>query len=755
MILFAGPIIDDYKVRSIAGEKMSKPPEAGKILLRSVFKLLSQIILDSGRPYWTEERLRETPVGQLRYKLFLTSFLILFFELACIRWIPATVRLMGYFMNFVLLAAFLGIGVGILSGRHRRLWLPSFPLMFFLLVTTVATGRVELKLTSLDVLYFGGESAVQPERVYLLPIIFVLVALSFAPLARSLGNLLTARPPLEAYAIDIGGSLAGIAAFFVMSLYGMPPLVWFGLAAAAYLLLSQIKELPLAIPLMIGSLFAIYQVSIGSIWSPYYRISILPSDQGGYVINVNNTQHQATLPYQKKETFYFRVYDLFPEVTFERVLVLGAGTGSDVMIALANGAEKVDAVEIDPLIKQLGFSLNPDRPYDDQRVKVFVEDGRTFLRNTMDQYDLIVYALPDSLTLTSAYSSLRLESFLLTADSLSEARRHLSPDGLVVLYNYYRQPWLIYKLAGMVESAFGAAPFVTTYGDTGKAAVLIAGPGLNKLPKAVNHDYREDGLTLLSGRGYFLPVVGQGYMGSDPALPHATDDWPFVYLPERTIPKIYLAALGMVLLVGLLMLRIVAPRSTLRRFDWHFFFLGAAFMLLETRSLVTFSLLFGSTWMVNSLVFFAILSSVLLAILFNARFKFRRTWPLYLLLFGVLCLNYFLPLKTLLNINSPGLRYTLASLITFLPIFLANIIFSRSFRDTEMADIAFGSNLLGAMVGGVCEYIALASGYQFLLLVVIFFYVVAYYFWRKVTGISTAHELTAAQGENLNKPELG
>ena len=155
-------------------------------------------------------------------------------------------------------------------------------------------------------------------------------------------------------------------------------------------------------------------------------------------------------------------------------------------------------------------------------------------------------------------------------------------------------------------------------------------------------------------------------------------------------------------------------------------------MLLETRSLVTFSLLFGSTWMVNSLVFFAILSSVLLAILFNSRFKIRVVWPLYALLFSMLVLNYFLPQPILLGIADPLLRYTLASLLTFAPIFLANIVFSHSFRDTETADMAFGANLLGAMVGGVCEYVALASGYQSLLLLVILFYVVAYFFGRRL-----------------------
>src|SRR5436309_7516068 len=110
----------------------------------------------------------------------------------------------------------------------------------------------------------------------------------------------------------------------------------------------------------------------------------------------------------------------------------------------------------------------------------------------------------------------------------------------------------------------------------------------------------------------------------------------------------------------------LAPRKVLRRFDWHMFFLGMAFMLLEVKSLTTFSLLFGSTWLVNSLVFFAILSSVLLAILANRFFQFKRISVFYLLLFGVLLLNILLSPDALL-LSNPLLRYLLASVLAFTP----------------------------------------------------------------------------------------
>jgi spermidine synthase len=691
--------------------------------LRDLLARLAIIVLDTDA---TTEQAQKSP-RQLRWQLFLTSFVILYFELICIRWIPAYVRYMGYFTNFILLASFLGIGVGILFGQRKRLVMPKFPLLLFLLILIVAVAKFEFRIQSTQVLYYGaGEHAAGTENWVVLPVIFTMVTLTFVQLARPLGYLLTALPPLQAYATDILGSLAGTAAFFLISYFSLPPLVWFLALVLALLLLLPRQEALFALPFLLGALIVTFRLGLNSYWSPYYRIQVYPSQSGGYIVNVNSINHQEMTTYLNKETFYFRVYDLFKDRVFANVLVVGAGTGSDVSIALRNGAQHVDAVEIDPVIYQLGKERNPDQPYDDPKVKIYIDDGRAFLQNSQARYDLIVFALPDSLTLTSGFANLRLESFLLTTDAFKSAADHLNKNGILVLYNYYRQDWLVSKLASMLNAAFDQPPYVTTYGAWGRAAVLMVGSSLQDLDASLNVAYVESPDLPNTGSGLLLPMIGQGRMAPDDGQALATDDWPFVYMPKPTIPTVYLSALGVVLLIALGLLLTAVPGSILRRFEWHFFFLGAAFILLETRSLVTFALLFGTTWMVNSLVFFAILCSVLLAVLFNSRFKIKRIWPLYASLFGFLTLNFFLPQQTLLGIQVPALRYTLASLLTFTPIFLANVVFSHSFRDSQAADLAFGSNLLGAMLGGVLEYLALAFGYQFLLLPVMAFYGMAF-----------------------------
>ena len=658
-----------------------------------------------------------------RARIFLLSFAMLFFELLCIRWIPSYVRYLSYFNNFILLASFLGIGLGMLAARHKRFWFPPFPLMLLVLVIIVAVNRFDLSFNSTSVLYYGAGEAqsARAENFLVLPIIFGLVTVCFIPLSLAFGRLFTQVQPLTAYTFDIIGSLVGIACFSAMSYFSFPPVVWFAILALPVLLLSARQTVLSAAAVLLASLVIAWQLQLGAYWSPYYKILLRPAVPSGYIVDVNNAGgHQSMIPWQFKEPFYRRLYEIFPGSSFHHALILGAGSGSDVSTALAYGVRSITAVEIDPTIQELGALYNPDQPYSDPRVKVVINDGRNYLQNTTERYDLIIFALPDSLTLTSSNTSLRLESFLLTQESIEAARARLTSDGLVVFYNYYREQWLVEKLANMAGHAFNQEPLVSTYGGWGRAAVLMVGPRLKELEPGEFGPYSEQDPAPGDRR---LRVIGEGYFPLTGRTP-ATDDWPFLYLPERSFPRLYIAGLGMVALFALGGTLTLAPRRALRRFDWHMFFLGAAFMLLEVKSLTTFALLFGSTWLVNSLVFFAILSSVLLAVLVNSRLKVRRISPFYLLLFGVLVVNLLLPPETLL-LGNPLLRYLLASALAFAPVFIANIIFANSFRDSQDADIAFASNLLGIMVGGGLEYFSMLIGYRLLLLPVIAFYACA------------------------------
>jgi hypothetical protein len=153
--------------------------------------------------------------------------------------------------------------------------------------------------------------------------------------------------------------------------------------------------------------------------------------------------------------------------------------------------------------------------------------------------------------------------------------------------------------------------------------------------------------------------------------------------------------------------------------------MGAAFLLLETKSVVQFALWFGTTWMVNALVFAGVLVSVLAAIELARRIKLPRSLVLYGALLLALMVAWSIPVHALLELPT-ALRWVSATAITFSPIFLANLIFAQRFAATSSATAAFGANLLGAMFGGLLEYGALLVGYRALIVLVGLIYLVAF-----------------------------
>lgn len=674
-------------------------------------------------------------------RLFLTATSLLFVELLLIRWIPANVIYVGYFRNFLLMASFLGIGLGILWGRDpNRVRLSPFGPLLLGLVLLVTQFRVSIELTSPGEIFFGlSESKGADINFFVLPGLVLIATVIMAGLAVPLGGLLRSMPPLKAYSVDIAGSMTGIALFTALSASGTPPLVWFGVVAVLASLLGLGVGLTRASVVTAGSLAAVLVIvalrtPAGQVWSPYYRID--QYDSGGVgAINVNGIPHQAMWPVDElTDPFYEQVYRWFPERTFDRVLIVGAGSGTDVAVALKHGAQQVDAVEIDQRIQEIGVRDHPNRPYDDPRVTRIVDDGRAYLQRATDQYDLVIFALPDSLTLVSTSANLRLESFLFTTEAFADVRKRLAPEGIFVMYNFYREAWLPQRMAGMLDESFDSSPIVRLHPNNA-AATLAAGPLV-------------DGLAGRPPPGDRVDVVDLA--GAPPA---ATDDWPFLYLKDRFIAPYYGLAIAIIIGVAVLLVGRAAQRSgtSIRQFSPHFFVLGIAFLLLETKSIATFSLLFGTTWVVNSLVFFAVLASVLAAILVNQRIHFRDPRLLYAGLFGSLALAILLPPDSLL-IEPASVRYVIASALAFAPIFFANLVFSYSFRDTKTADMAFASNLLGAVVGGAVEYVALISGYSWLLILVAGLYLLA---WALASGVRLLADVHLTQrGGSLPQVEV-
>jgi len=656
-------------------------------------------------------------------KLFSMGFLTLFLELALIRYLAGNIWNLGYFPNLVLIATFMGMGLGFVlheRARGRASTALMHVALLLLLGLVVFVHFFHPTVPGFDNwggniggdLYFTSTPKESVEQTALPFVVCLLgIAAIFACLSQRTAKLFRRFPPLTAYTLDIAGSCTGIALFMLVSALRVPAWMWFALfvlvllgplpggAKTRFLPLIPGLALVLLVRQQDGILLgkAWYAGELESIWSPYQRLQFMGDGLGIYA---NGVAHQRIFPRDRLlSDFYQAVHDkrrADGRPPYRDVLVLGAGSGNDVASALLNGAEHVDAVEIDPGIAELGKRHNPNRPYADPRVRLVIDDGRAFMSRTTRHYDLIVFALTDSLVKVSSMSQLRLENYLFTVDSVRRAGALLAPGGDLVFYNFYRRPWLREKIEAMVRAATGLElRLVYQWYDF---CVLRA--RLGEAPRAAATP-------------------------SKLALP--TDDWPFLYLERRGIPVAYRYGMaGMVLFIALV--TAVVHRTT-RKDPRHaergmlatnlaFLAMGLAFLLLETKSVIQFSLLFGTTWKNSSLVFLAVLLSVLAANVVAARARKLSFTVVGALLVASCLLGYVVPLAALLGIENAALRFVAASLLTFTPVFFANLVFSVTFRDQSLPEHLFGWNLIGATLGGVVEYVGMQFGYRFLGLVV-------------------------------------
>lgn len=661
-------------------------------------------------------------------KIFLTSFLVLFLEVALIRWMPAYIRLLAYFSNFILLASFLGIGVGCLLAPSRMRLFTWFPLIQAAVIAMVYFFRLEVAVSTTGSIYFSSgtaEQVVVVESTMLLPLIFVIVAALFASLAQRMGKEMATLPPLIGYTLNLLGSLAGVGLFALISWLQLSPTWWFAVGFAAAIPLMLIPEpgpaasaprglgLLANIALLAAALCCVHLLARGSLWSPYYKIT-LGREGADMVVEVNNVFHQSMAPVDHKEYFYQWPYMVFGD-SFRNVLVLGAGSGTDVAAALRHGATHVDAVEIDPVIVQLGREHHPDHPYSDPRVTVVTDDARHFLRTTTKKYDLVVFALIDSLTMQSSFSGVRLESYMFTEQSFRAVRNLLEPNGLLVVYNYFREPWLVDRLSNISAAAFEQEPRVHVHEARAYLGVLMAGPRLSTLTTAPVIPER-------------VTAYGQSHAPSparmharDAEIEPATDDWPFLYLRDRHIPRHYLAALGLILAVSIVVVLLVV-RGQAGKWSWGFFLLGAGFMLLETKSIIQFALLWGSTWVVTSLAIASVLSMALIANYAVSRVEIIRPWLVGGVLLALLALNFFIPVGTI-TFESRAVESLFYAMLMFSPILCAGLLFGSAIKRSTSLARDYGTNLLGAMFGGVSEYLSLVTGFGALLLVIALCYV--------------------------------
>ena len=512
--------------------------------------------------------------------LVLISFLGLFYELAFIRWLPANVLSLAYFSNIVLISCFLGFGLGCLLSPRKSIF-DCFPVSLLLITAAfmyfhrleviTPTGGNEWIWSG-----YRGNKLYRPELqlgvVPVLVIVFILNALLFVPIGQMMGQLMDRFSPIKAYSLNILGSLLGVAGFFLVSCIGgwlNSPASWFGIAGLGSLWFFRKKRAWLisavvcvaAVCAMVG-----YRART-EIWSPYYSMQLRAQENDDFSLYVNSFFHQRAINFESARAARRRYGIPYEMWKPKSVLVLGAGTGNDVAVALMGGATEVDAVEIDPVIARLGKEHHPSKPYSSPGVNVIVDDARSFLRRTSKKYDMVVFGTLDSHALLSGKSTLRLDNFVYTTECFKEARKHLNERGVAVLMFSVPVKWIQGKLLRMALEVFDD-PQPLYFSDDSQflfSLMIMAGPGLADEPPG-NPEYLK----------LFRPIEPSPDAGRTP-----TDDWPYLYLKERAIPGYYLQTIAILVVLSVLAIWRILPKEN-RSFDFNFFALGCAFLLLAS-----------------------------------------------------------------------------------------------------------------------------------------------------------------------------
>jgi hypothetical protein len=655
------------------------------------------------------------------------------------------VRVLSYYSSFVLTAAFFGLGAGsLLAARGSPVLRRVAPLAIALAVCGACLlGRfwhVNPADTS-EYVWLGSAPGIRLSEspgwhgrmmplALVLCFAYLIAALPFLCFGQWIGQLFRALPPLSGYSTEILGSLAGVVLFGLLSAAGMGPVVWVAVGCLGLLVLAEgdLRALVITGAATILMLVVVVPAARPFIWSPYYKIHYEPVDRFvgsdgkvtlfghsiGVAVTVNNDYHQMLLdlrPNPGEHPFLASWRALYGAPYSHRdlppgpILVVGAGTGNDVSAALRETDRAIDAVEIDPAILNLGRTLHPERPYQNPRVRVINDDARRFFEQTDRRYALVVFGFLDSHTLLSSFSSVRLDNFVYTRQSLERVKKLLVPNGRVALTFATNTQWIDRRMIALLDQVF-------------------------ERPTEI-WEYR--GVSYHHGRVYQNVKAAEGAPSDElrrdtGAVKIPTDDWPFLYLEGPGVPAHYRWFMAVILLMGGAAL-LLLPRGQ-RRLRAPYFLLGVAFFLLETSNIVSLSVLYGSTWTVNLIVFSGILSLVLLGNLTCVRFPTLPLVGVVGLLLANLGAAYLVPAPALLAVRNLPLR-TASTVLLFLgPVFFSAILFARLIARELSFYAAYGSNVLGAMVGGAVEYLSLVFGFKALLIPTAACYLVAFFLVR-------------------------
>lgn len=694
------------------------------------------------------------------WAIFLISVLGLFLEMLLIRWIGTEIRIFSYLQNTILVACFLGLGIGCFTSRQAiNLRQSLVSLTFLLILMAIPISRSILGYAS-EFLSVLGDMVIwwginTPDLIS--QILFVILGLVityallivivdiFVPIGRLLARLMDEHPnTIWAYSVNIAGSLVGTWLFVLMSFLYQPPFTWFVVLSGLMLIFviwsQRDKRISLAllVAVVILSWFA-GQVpgALDVIWSPYQKLVVEKIIQqpsvDGYHVTVNNITYQAILDLSESHTLLnpqkfppairgLSQYDipLLIHPNPQAYLIVGAGTGNDAAGGIRHGVKEITAVEIDPAIISIGRRFHPEQPYSSPTVQVVNDDARSFFATTSKKFDVITFGFLDSHTTTSMTNA-RLDHYVYTRESITRAKSLLAKGGVMVLGFYAERPFIADRMARVLKETFGEEPifFSIQAPYPGRYAIMFIAGDLTSVRKQIAQNPRLESHINQLQKDY---PISFSY-----TTKVATDDWPYIYLEYPRIPVLYYLLTGLMLLILYRSIRKWKVANFITRWNrsnWHFFFLGAAFLLLEVQNISKASVVLGNTWQTSAVIVSGVLVMVLLANWMAYRFPKIQSNVIYALLIGISLALYFVDLAQFAFLPYAAKALVVGGLTT-LPMLFSGIIFVRSFASAEGKDEALGANMVGSLVGALIQSVTFVIGIKALLIIVAVMYLLS------------------------------
>ncbi len=188
-------------------------------------------------------------------------------------------------------------------------------------------------------------------------------------------------------------------------------------------------------------------------WNSFSRIALRPEPGSGLksividadaATGVANFHFDQLSPQQRFDLAYHGPglpYVLRPGA---KTLVIGPGGGWDVSRALASGSKHITGVEINPIIANVimreKFPSYSNYLYFRPEVKIVVEDGRSFVRRSPEQYQVLQATLVDTWASTAAGAFALSENSLYTTNAFVDYLSHLTPDGVMAFTRWGFKP---------------------------------------------------------------------------------------------------------------------------------------------------------------------------------------------------------------------------------------------------------------------------------------------------------------------------